>query len=178
MGLGSYWVPSGYYFKEINLLRHRKPCFAKTPNAIRKAATKSCASLRNSLHLTAIQDKIHRDFPEKTWLTAPLFTNSVQQLSYFFFFLFHHKLRSSQIQPSQTRLPTSPPKQQTNRRQSRYTTLPIFRNFTKINSCYRSNCLTCFCMQKEPDLVPLQWGRAALLVPVSDLTFFPARKMI
>lgn len=141
------------------------------PNATSKTATKSCASLRNSLQPTPIQDKTHKGFPEKTRLTTPGFTNSIQQQSFFLLFLlFHHQLRSSCIQPSETRLPTSPTKQQTDRRQSVPRRLCIFRNFSKIK---RFHCLTCFCTQKEPDLVPLQWGRDALLVPVSYLTFFP-----
>lgn len=36
------------------------------PNATSEAATTSCASLRNSLQPTPIQDKIHKGFPEKT----------------------------------------------------------------------------------------------------------------
>lgn len=53
------------------------------PNATSEAATTSCASLRNSLQPTPIQDKIHKGFPEKTQLTTPGFTNSVQQQSFF-----------------------------------------------------------------------------------------------
>lgn len=30
----------------------------------------SCACLQNPLDLTPIQDKIHKYFPEKTWLTT------------------------------------------------------------------------------------------------------------
>lgn len=54
-----------------------------------------------------IQDKIHKYFPGKTWLT----TYNIHKFSPSHrHFLFHHTLRSTQIQPSETRLPTSPQK--------------------------------------------------------------------
>lgn len=175
MGLGSYWVTDQLLFQRNKSFKTYEALLCQNAKRYQEGSHKvlclftefpgsNCYSGQNSQGFSW-EDLINHAIIYKF---SPATVN----------FLFHHKLRSSRIQPSQTRLPTSPPKQQTNSRQSVYTTLPIFRNFTKINSCYRSNCLTCFCMQKEPDLVPLQWGRAALLVPVSDLTFFPAQEMI
>lgn len=69
-GLGSQWILINCYFKEVSLNRNTKHSFAKTPNTSRMAATMSCASLQNPLDLTPIQDKIHKYFPEKTWLTT------------------------------------------------------------------------------------------------------------
>lgn len=98
-GLGSYWLLSSYYSKEINLLRNTQHCFAKTPNITRKAFTVSCASLGNSLYPAPIRDKIHKDFPEKTRLTTTVFTNSVQQQSFFFFFCFITNYAAHEFSP-------------------------------------------------------------------------------
>lgn len=105
--LGSQWILINYYFKQIRLIRNTKHSFAKTPNTSRKAATISRASLQNALDLMPIQDKIHKYFPRKTWLTTysiHKFSPSNRHV------LFHHTLRSTRIQPYETRLPTSPQK--------------------------------------------------------------------